>query len=44
MDGLSVPMTSGSDEVEEGVNTVVSESWVTLDSRLFGENVVVLAF
>ena len=30
------------DKVEEGVHSVVAEAWVTLDTRLFGENVVVL--
>jgi hypothetical protein len=37
-------VASGSDEVEEHMNTIVAESRITLDARLFGENVVVLAF
>ena len=37
-------MASGCDEVEEGVDTVVAESRVTLDSGLFGKNVIVLSF
>ena len=31
------------DEVKKGVDTVVPEARVTLDTRLLGENVVVLA-
>ena len=37
-------MTSGRDEVEEGMHPVVPETRVTLDTRLFREDVVVLAF
>ena len=37
-------MTGGWDEVEEGVDTVVPEARVTLDTRLLSENVIVLAF
>ena len=37
-------MTSGRDEVEEGMHPVVPETRVTLDTRLFRENIVVLAF
>jgi hypothetical protein len=37
-------MASGRDEVEKRVHAVVAESWVPLDARLFGENVIVLAF
>lgn len=36
-------MASGSDEVEHSVDTVVSESGVTLDTRLLGQDVVVLS-
>lgn len=36
-------MASGSDKVEKSMDTVVAEAWVTLDSRLLGQNVVVLA-
>jgi len=38
-----VPVTGWGDEVEKNVNTVVAESWVTLDPGLFGENVIVLS-
>ena len=36
-------MTSGGDEVEEGVHPVVAEARVTLDTRLLGKDVIVLA-
>jgi hypothetical protein len=36
-------MARGRDEVKHGVDTVVPESRVTLDSRLHGQNVVVLS-
>lgn len=36
-------MTGRSDEVEQGVDSVVSETRITLDSRFFGQNVVVLS-
>jgi hypothetical protein len=36
-------MTCGWDEVEQGMNTVVPETRVTLDAGLFGQDVVVLA-
>lgn len=36
-------MTSGRDEIEHGVDTIVAEAGVTLDARFLGENVVVLA-
>lgn len=36
-------MAGRSDEVKEGVHTVVAESRVTLDTGLLGKNVVVLA-
>ena len=35
-------MSSGRDEVEQGMDTVVAETRVTLDTRLLSENVVVL--
>jgi len=38
-----IPVTGRSDEVEEGMHTVVAESRVTLNTRLLGKNVVVLA-
>ena len=37
-------MAGGGDEVEKGVDTIVAEAGVTLDTRLFRENIVVLAF
>ena len=36
-------MSSGRDEVEKSVNTVVPEAGVTLNARLLREDVVVLA-
>jgi hypothetical protein len=36
-------MAGGCDEVEQDVDTVVAESGVTLDTRLLGQNVIVLA-
>jgi len=36
-------MTSGSDKVEQRVDTIVAESWVTLDTGLLCENIVVLS-
>ena len=35
-------MTSGSNEVEHGMNSVVPETRVTLDTRLLGKDVIVL--
>lgn len=37
-----IPVASGCDEVEHGMDTVVPEPRVTLDTRLLGQNVVVL--
>jgi len=37
-------MTSRGDEVQESMYSVVSEAWVTLNSGLFRQNVVVLTF
>ena len=37
-------MASGRDEVKQGVDAVVPEPRVTPNTRLLGENVVVLAF
>jgi len=37
-------MASWSDEVKQGVNTVVTESRITLDTGFFCKNVVVLPF
>lgn len=36
-------MASWCDEVQHNVDTLVRESRVTLDSRLFGQDVVVLS-
>ena len=36
-------MTSGCDEVKKGVNSIVAEAGITLDSGLFGENGIVLS-
>jgi hypothetical protein len=36
-------MPSGSDEIEEGVNTVIAEPWPTLNSTIYGENLVILS-
>lgn len=37
-------MSSGGDEVEKGVHTVVLETRITLDTRLLSKDVVVLTF
>jgi hypothetical protein len=37
-------MTSRGDEVEHGMNTVVPETGVTLDTRFLRQNVIVLPF
>lgn len=36
-------MSGGGDEVEKDVDAIVAETRVTLDARLFGQNVIVLA-
>jgi hypothetical protein len=36
-------MAGGSDKVEKGVNPVVAEAGVTLDTRLFRQDIIVLA-
>lgn len=36
-------MASRSDEVEHSVDTVVSESGVSLDSRLLGQDIIILS-
>lgn len=36
-------MTGRGDEVKHGVDTVVPEARVTLDTRLFGQDVVILS-
>jgi hypothetical protein len=36
-------MASGSDKVEQGVDTIVTEAGITLDTGLLCENVIVLS-
>jgi hypothetical protein len=36
-------MASWCNKVKQGVNTVITESWVTLDSVFFCKNIVILA-
>lgn len=38
-----IPMASRRDKVEKSVDTVVPEPGVTLDTRLFSQDIVVLA-
>jgi hypothetical protein len=38
-----VPMTSWGDEIQHGVDAVVPEAGVTLDTGLFGQNIVILS-
>jgi hypothetical protein len=40
--GSLLPMAGGGDEVEQGVDAVVPETRVTLDTRFLGQNIVVL--
>ena len=40
--GKHLRVSSGRDKVEEGVNPVVAEARVTLDTRLLREDIVVL--
>ena len=42
MSECNIRVTSGRDKIEEGMDTVVPEARVTLDTRLLSENVVVL--
>lgn len=37
-------MTSRGDKIEKSVNTIIAESWITFDTGLLGENIIVLAF
>ena len=37
-------MSCGGDEVQKGMDSVIPETWVTLDTRLFRQDVVILAF
>ena len=39
----NLPVTGWSNEVEQDVDTIVSEARVTFDARLFSENIVVLS-
>lgn len=39
---MCLPVAGWGDEVKENVDTVVAESWVTLDAGLLSENVIVL--
>lgn len=39
-----LPMTGGGDKVEEGVDTVVAETGVTLNPGLLRQNIIVLSF
>ena len=36
-------MPSGSDEVEQGVNTIIAEAGVTLDAGFLCEDIIVLS-
>lgn len=36
-------MPSRSDEIEEGVNTIITEPWPTRNSTIYGENIVILS-
>jgi len=37
-----LPMAGGGDEIEHGMDTIVSETGVTLDTRLLRKDVVIL--
>ena len=41
---MHLRMASGRDEIKQSVHSVVPETRVTLDTRLFSQNVIVLAF
>ena len=41
---VGLRMSSGRNEVEQSMYPVVAEAWITLDTRLLGQDVVVLAF
>lgn len=38
------PMAGRGDKIKESMDTVVAESGVALDTRLLGENIIVLTF
>ena len=40
---MFLPVAGWGDEVKQNVDTVVAESWVTLDAGLLSENVIVLS-
>jgi hypothetical protein len=37
-------MTSGGNEVQKGMNSIIPETRVTLDTRLFRQDIIILAF
>jgi len=37
-------MASWCDEVEQNMNTIIAETWFTLDSGLHSQNIIVLSF
>ena len=39
---LHSPVSSWRDEVEQYMNTIISEARVTLDARFLGENIIIL--
>ena len=39
----NIRVTSWGDEVKQGMDTVVAEARLTPDTRLFGQNVIILA-
>ena len=40
---MNLRMTGRGDEIQKSVDAVVAEARVTLDTRLFGQNIIVLA-
>lgn len=38
-----IPVSCRSNKVEKSMNTIVAESWVTLNARLLRKNVIVLS-
>ena len=37
-----LPMASRCNKVEQGMDTIIPESWVTLDTRFFRKDVIIL--
>lgn len=37
-------MSSGRDKIEKGVNTIVAEAGITLDTGLLCKNIIILSF